>query len=145
MTFLRNLIGGGAILLFALIIGIIQNTVRSKPMTLIPRIPAVVRAEVDGLVRAVMDAATIRHFVLHPGGQKVLDAYREALRLGDPQMQCATDVLADHGNMSAVTVLFVLKRFLSRADTQTGRAILSAFGPGFTAQVLEMELLGGAE
>jgi len=110
-----------------------------------PRIPAVVRAEVDGLVRAVTDPATIRHFVLHPGGQKVLDAYREALRLGDPQMRCATDVLADHGNMSAVTVLFVLKRFLSRADTRTGPAILSAFGPGFTAQVLEMEFLGGAE
>ncbi|MEE8105001.1 MAG: 3-oxoacyl-[acyl-carrier-protein] synthase III C-terminal domain-containing protein [Planctomycetota bacterium] len=109
-----------------------------------PRIPAVVRAEVDGLVRAVADPDTIRHFVLHPGGQKVLDAYREALGLGDSEMACATDVLANHGNMSAVTVLFVLERFLSRADGSPGRAILSAFGPGFTAQVLEMELLGAA-
>ena len=46
--------------------------------------------------------------------------------------------------MSAVTVLFVLERFLSQAEAAPGRAILSAFGPGFTAQVLEMEFLGGA-
>lgn len=47
MTFLKNLIGGAAILLFALIVGIVQNTVRSDPMKLIPRIPAAT-ASADG-------------------------------------------------------------------------------------------------
>lgn len=41
MNFLKNLIGGGAVLLFALIVGIVQNTVRSTPVKLIPRVPPV--------------------------------------------------------------------------------------------------------
>ena len=40
-------------------------------------------------------------------------------------------MLADHGNMSAPTALFVLERVL--AAGQKGRLVLSALGPGFTA------------
>ena len=43
----------------------------------------------------------------------------------------ARDVLRDYGNMSAVTVLFVLERML-RAGL-SGRYLMSALGPGFTA------------
>ncbi len=40
-------------------------------------------------------------------------------------------MLADYGNMSAPTVLFVLERVLKRAPQ--GRMFLTALGPGFTA------------
>jgi alkylresorcinol/alkylpyrone synthase len=45
-------------------------------------------------------------------------------------------VLADHGNMSAPTVLFVLERALA-AGTR-GRLVLTSLGPGFTASCLSM-------
>jgi alkylresorcinol/alkylpyrone synthase len=52
-------------------------------------------------------------------------------------MQEARDVLREHGNMSAVTVLFVLQRMLKRG--LAGRHLMTALGPGFTAgfQILE--------
>jgi len=46
------------------------------------------------------------------------------------------EVLADHGNMSAPTVLFVLDEVL-KAETK-GRLLLTALGPGFTASCLSM-------
>jgi alkylresorcinol/alkylpyrone synthase len=46
------------------------------------------------------------------------------------------EVLADHGNMSAPTVIFVLERALAAAAH--GRLVLTALGPGFTASCLAM-------
>ena len=39
--------------------------------------------------------------------------------------------MRDYGNMSAATALFVLKETL--AEAPTGRFLMSALGPGFTA------------
>jgi len=46
-------------------------------------------------------------------------------------------VLRDHGNMSAVTVLFVLQKLIERG--LSGRYLMVALGPGFTAglQIIE--------
>jgi alkylresorcinol/alkylpyrone synthase len=75
--------------------------------------------------------------VCHPGGVKVLDALEEAFELAPGTMQEARDVLREHGNMSAVTVLFVLQRMLRRG--LAGRHLMTALGPGFSAgfQILE--------
>jgi alkylresorcinol/alkylpyrone synthase len=76
-------------------------------------------------------------FVCHPGGVKVLDALEDAFDLAPGTMQEAREVLREHGNMSAVTVLFVLQRMLRRG--LAGRHLMTALGPGFTAgfQILE--------
>jgi alkylresorcinol/alkylpyrone synthase len=52
-------------------------------------------------------------------------------------MRAAREVLRTHGNMSAVTVLFVLERMLQEGIA--GRHLMSALGPGFSAgfQLLE--------
>jgi len=49
----------------------------------------------------------------------------------------APEILRDCGNMSAVTVLFVLQRLIQRG--LSGRHLMSALGPGFSAgfQVIE--------
>ena len=50
-------------------------------------------------------------------------------------------VLRDFGNMSAATVMFVLRRTLDAgfAEKPGRRALLSALGPGFTAGFLTLE------
>ena len=106
-----------------------------------PRIPALVRRETRRLVDEITQGAPIDHYVLHPGGQKILEAYGEALDLDERQTQAAREVLRDHGNMSAATVLFCLQRILSDPDLKPGPAIASAFGPGFSADLLRLELL----
>jgi len=52
-------------------------------------------------------------------------------------MTDARAVLRDYGNMSAVTVLFVVERALARG--LHGRHLVSSLGPGFTAGFLLLE------
>lgn len=74
----------------------------------------------------------IEHFVLHPGGARVLSAYREAFGLSSEQLRHVYGVLRSCGNMSAATVLFVLRRFMEEA--KDGLGLLAALGPGFSCE-----------
>jgi alkylresorcinol/alkylpyrone synthase len=78
----------------------------------------------------------IGRFVCHPGGAKVVQALEGALDLDQGSLDVEREVLADFGNMSAPTVLFVLERVLKRPPV--GRMFLSALGPGFTASGLSL-------
>ncbi len=105
-------------------------------------IPALVRGELRSateafLKRHALSLSDIAGMVCHPGGIKVIEALESSFGLPSGAMTAARDVLRDHGNMSAATVLFVLERVL--AGGVRGRQLLSALGPGFTAnfQILE--------
>ncbi|WP_240932485.1 type III polyketide synthase [Pelagibius litoralis] len=86
----------------------------------------------QGLSRSDIDG-----YVCHPGGAKVISALEAVFGLEDGNLTEARGVLRDFGNMSAVTVLFVLERM--RAAGMKGRYVMTALGPGFTAgfQILE--------
>jgi alkylresorcinol/alkylpyrone synthase len=79
----------------------------------------------------------IDSFACHPGGAKVLDALEQTLGLPSGGLTVSRAVLRDYGNMSAVTVLFVLERMRIREQQQ--RTLLSTLGPGFTAAFLMLE------
>jgi alkylresorcinol/alkylpyrone synthase len=77
----------------------------------------------------------IAAYLLHPGGMKVIEAYRQALALSDGELALASETLRDFGNMSSVTVLFVLEKFLRTHHLKAGSpAIISALGPGFCSE-----------
>ena len=73
----------------------------------------------------------------HPGGVKVIDAIEAALSLNQGELNLEREVLRDHGNMSAPTVLFVLERLLERGLPD--KTLMTAFGPGFTCAGLLLE------
>jgi alkylresorcinol/alkylpyrone synthase len=77
---------------------------------------------------------SIEGFACHPGGAKVLDALEDAVDLPRGALEDSRAILRDYGNMSAVTALFVLHRM--RARGVTGRTLMSALGPGFSAAFL---------
>jgi alkylresorcinol/alkylpyrone synthase len=79
----------------------------------------------------------IARYCCHPGGVKVIDAIESALELNQGSLNLEREVLRDHGNMSAPTVLFVLKRLLEQG--LTGPTLMTAFGPGFTCGGLLLE------
>jgi alkylresorcinol/alkylpyrone synthase len=83
------------------------------------------------LARMGLAMGNVDRFVCHPGGAKVLEALEKALDLGQGALTFERDVLADHGNMSSPTALFVLDRALRGGAS--GDLVLTAFGPGFTA------------
>ncbi|QIN79249.1 stilbene synthase [Rubrobacter marinus] len=77
----------------------------------------------------------LEHFVTHPGGAKVLDAFEEVFGLEPGGLALSREVLRYHGNMSSVTVLFILERLLESGDASPGDlGVLSAMGPGFSAE-----------
>lgn len=82
-----------------------------------------------------LDPSDLEHFVLHPGGAKVLDALEEALELEPGGLHLSREVLRDYGNMSAATVLFILERFIEDGEYEKGDlGLISAMGPGFSAE-----------
>lgn len=82
------------------------------------------------LARMGMTLEEVDRFVCHPGGSKVIEALEKSLDLGQGALNFEREVLADHGNMSAPTAMFVLERVL--AAKTTGRLVMTALGPGFT-------------
>lgn len=105
-------------------------------------IPTLVRED----LRAVVDAFLARHglsldeidgCISHPGGAKVLDALEEALDLDQGALNSARQALRDHGNMSAATVLFILRAALD--EGLAGRHLMTTLGPGFTAGFMLVE------
>lgn len=83
----------------------------------------------------------IQHYIIHPGGKKVIEAYEKALSLSDGQFELARGILRDYGNMSSVTVLFVLESYMRQYGINRGElGIMSALGPGFSSESLLLKL-----
>jgi len=93
------------------------------------------RAVIDGFL-ADNDAklADLDGFVCHPGGAKVLDALEDCFELQRGDLVLARRVLREHGNMSAATVLFVLRETLDAG--LGGPQLMTTLGPGFTAGMM---------
>ncbi len=103
------------------------------------RIPDIVREHARTDLEAFLagenlQPGDVRSFVFHPGGKKVLEAYQEALDLPNSQLAVAWEILRQYGNMSSVTVLFVLERFLAQHGDGSGPVLVSALGPGFSSE-----------
>lgn len=111
-------------------------------LVLSPKLPLLVRTELPALVKDFLATqgltqSDLRHYLTHPGGARVVDAYQEALQLAAAELQLTAAVLRCHGNISSVSVLVVLEEWLaSGGREQPGHGLLSAFGPGFSAELL---------
>jgi alkylresorcinol/alkylpyrone synthase len=104
-------------------------------------IPTLTRTEYKEVMESFLSSnrlslADISRFVCHPGGAKVLDALEDAFGLARGGLESSRDVLRNYGNMSAVTVLFVLEKIVR--EERKGRYLLTSLGPGFTAAFMTM-------
>ena len=88
------------------------------------------------LSRMRLSLADIGRFICHPGGAKVISAIETALALDQGTLDHEREVIADYGNMSAPTVLFILQRALAKG--LPARSLLTALGPGFTASCVSL-------
>jgi alkylresorcinol/alkylpyrone synthase len=106
------------------------------------RIPAIVRKYMAENLQEILEKNNLAlhdvdHVIAHPGGAKVIEAYEEALNLKNGKMDISRAVLRDYGNMSSVTVLFVLDEFLQNGNTnKDDLGIITALGPGFSSETL---------
>jgi alkylresorcinol/alkylpyrone synthase len=104
-------------------------------------IPPFARREVRPAMEKMLAAQNLTlgqvdRFLCHPGGVKVIEALETSLDLGQGALDLEREVLADHGNMSAPTALFVLDR--ARRRGLPHRSVVTALGPGFTASTVTL-------
>ena len=88
--------------------------------------------------RSGIDLKKIDRLVSHPGGTKVVEALETTMELPPGTLDVERTILRDYGNMSAPTVLFVLKRVIEQKTT--GSMMMCALGPGFTASFLPLSV-----
>lgn len=105
-----------------------------------PEIPYVVGAHAERVVdRLLADAGLrrgdIRHWLVHSGGKKVIDAVRLNLNLTRHDVRHTTGVLRDYGNLSSGSFLFSYERLLAEGATAAGDyGVLMTMGPGSTIE-----------
>lgn len=102
-------------------------------------IPDFVTKEFAAATDGALKAANLRHnqidrYVCHPGGAKVVEAIEGALNLDQGSLDAERDTFRAAGNMSAPTVMFVMKAVIDAG--KNGQMLACALGPGFTASFL---------
>lgn len=109
-------------------------------MVLSSYVPQIIQSNLEQSVQPLFNSYNIsrddiRHWAIHPGGRAILDKIEQSLKLNPTQLTSSRQVLADFGNMSSATILFVLKHLLDKPLETTEETVLAmAFGPGLTIE-----------
>lgn len=103
-------------------------------------IPYVVGANAEKPVGRLLSAAGlkqrhIKHWIVHSGGKKVVDAIKYNLGLSEWDVRHTASVLRDYGNLSSGSFLFSLERLLAEGKVARGDwGVLMTMGPGSTIE-----------
>jgi predicted naringenin-chalcone synthase len=106
-------------------------------MGLSTRVPALISAHLRPwldrwLAAQGLGREEIGCWVVHPGGPRILMAVEQSLGLPHSALADSRDVLADCGNMSSPTILFIVDRCKRRNAPRPCVAL--AFGPGLVVE-----------
>jgi predicted naringenin-chalcone synthase len=106
-------------------------------MTLSPRVPDLIGAHLRPWAEAWLGKCGLRlsdvaSWAIHPGGPRIVSSALAALGLPESAGDVSNQVLAEHGNMSSPTVLFILER-MRRAQAPRPCVALG-FGPGLAVE-----------
>lgn len=106
-------------------------------MTLSMRVPDVIEEQLRPWAAAWLDKHDlsidgIASWAIHPGGPRIVSSAAKALELDKDAVAASEQVLADYGNMSSPTVLFILQRL--RAADAPRPCVALAFGPGLAVE-----------
>ena len=110
-------------------------------------VPDLIQKNIAGLInklflKAGIDQSEIDLYAIHPGGVKILEACEKALNISTEENFYSYEVLREFGNMSSVTIFFVLKKYLEKLKAKdTNKQILTcAFGPGLTMESMILKV-----
>ncbi len=108
-------------------------------MTLSPTVPALIEEHLPDFIHQwladnQLKIDSIKSWAVHPGGPRILDAVQSCLNLPPEILTISRQVLAQCGNMSSPTVLFILQRILAQAEGDMLPCVMLAFGPGLTIE-----------
>ncbi|RPI82266.1 MAG: type III polyketide synthase [Chloroflexi bacterium] len=89
-----------------------------------------------------LNLTDIQHWIVHPGGPKVIHAVEESLKLKPDALQISRESLSRVGNISSASVLLILEETLARFHPDPGTyGVLMAMGPAFSAELVLLQWL----
>ena len=91
--------------------------------------------ETAGLARGDID-----HWIVHPGGRRIIDCVQAALSLSDEDVAVSRDVLANYGNIGTPSIFYVLHQTIERRRPGRGeRGLMVTVGPGITVGLMLLQ------
>jgi alkylresorcinol/alkylpyrone synthase len=84
--------------------------------------------------------AAVDHWIVHPGGRRIIEQVQAALALSDEDVQESWRALAGHGNVGTPSIFYVLGEVMRvRAPAPGERGLLVTIGPGVTVGLMLLE------
>ncbi|MGX1930087.1 type III polyketide synthase [Flagellimonas sp. 2504JD4-2] len=113
-------------------------------MILDPAVPEVISEHFPKIIHPFLEKhntsiENVDHLIFHPGGKKIVRTVEELFGKLGKNIDDTREVLRAFGNMSSVTVLYVLERFLQKDIKAGEQGLILSFGPGFSAQRVLLE------
>jgi 3,5-dihydroxyphenylacetyl-CoA synthase len=91
----------------------------------------------DFLATAGLTREEIDHWLVHPGGRRIIESVQSALALSRQDVEASYEVLAEHGNVGTPSIFYVMKRAIDRCLPQAGDlALMVTVGPGVTVGLM---------
>jgi alkylresorcinol/alkylpyrone synthase len=89
------------------------------------------------LARHGLERADIDHWIVHPGGRRIIENVQSALELTHEQLATSWRALADHGNIGTPSIMYVLGDTLASCRPEPGeRGLMVTIGPGVTVGLM---------
>jgi len=106
------------------------------PETIATHFPDIIHPFLSQFNKTIDD---VDHLIFHPGGKKIVQTVEELFGALGKNIDDTKAVLMEYGNMSSVTVLYVLERFMNQNPKSGETGVMLSFGPGFSAQRILLE------
>ena len=93
----------------------------------------------DFLAANGLERGAIDHWLVHPGGRRIIESVQEALDLSREDVAASYDVLAERGNMGTPSIFYVMNRAVELRQPLAGElGLMVTVGPGVTVGLMLM-------
>ncbi|USB31686.1 type III polyketide synthase [Paenibacillus sp. YPG26] len=105
-----------------------------------PRIPKLLGEHLETELASLLEGDELPElWAIHPGGRGIVDSVEEVMNLTGDQTKYSREILRTVGNVSSVTIIFVLhamREDMKSLDQARSEGVAMAFGPGLTAELM---------
>jgi predicted naringenin-chalcone synthase len=118
---------------------------RDTYLHLVRELPDLAGAGLPGVAekflrRNGVEHAEIDHWMVHPGGRRIIENVQSALQLSNEQTATSWDALANHGNVGTPSIFYVLADTIERYRPRPSeRGLAVTIGPGVTVGLMLLQ------
>jgi predicted naringenin-chalcone synthase len=94
----------------------------------------------DFLARNRIAQSGIDHWIVHPGGRRIVECIQDALGLVREDVAVSWEVLAERGNVGTPAILYVLQEVMRQRRPRAGeRGLMVTVGPGVSVGLMLLQ------